>query len=494
MTAMESKQPDKSSYENHPNDSHPIDFPRARTVSRREFLKLAGVAGLVAGAGTTLGGLLSACGGATTTTTAGGGTGSTAAQGSTTVTAGAETGPPIKIGFVTPKTGALAAFGSADGYTVDRFNEFVGNGKVLGDGKLHPITVEVRDTQSDATRASQVAGELIGAGIDVMCVASSPDTVNPVADQCEGNGVPCFCTDDPWQAFIFARQGAMDKAFKWTYLFFFGVEDFVANYQNVWVALETNKVMGGMWPNDADGQTFADPKTGLPPLIQQKGFKLVDPGRWQPGTEDFTAEIQKFKKEDCQVLAGVFSPPDFTNFWKQCFQQSWFPKIATIDKAILFPQSVEALGPIATGLTSSLWWSPSRPFKSYLVGDTCQQWADEFTKRTNMQWTQPLMHIVAFEMAYWALQHAADPTDKESVIQAVSNMKFDSLGGPIDFTAPVTPEPKPGQSRVHPNVYKSPVCAGQWVKGTKYMFDFVVVDNTAAPNVPVERKLQPIGA
>ena len=73
-------------------------------------------------------------------------------------------------------------------------------------------------------------------------------------------------------------------------------------------------------------------------------------------------------------------------------------------------------------------------------------------------------------------------------------MKFDSIGGPMDFSAPVTASPTPGQGHVHPNVYKSPVCAGQWVKGTKYMFDYVVVDNTAAPNVPVERKLQPIGA
>ncbi|MBC7292714.1 MAG: hypothetical protein H5T84_01180, partial [Thermoleophilia bacterium] len=74
---MESKQPDKSN-DNHLNDSHPLDFPGKRTVSRREFLKLAGVAGLAVSAGATLGGLFSGCGGTTTTTAAGGGTESTA--------------------------------------------------------------------------------------------------------------------------------------------------------------------------------------------------------------------------------------------------------------------------------------------------------------------------------------------------------------------------------------------------------------------------------
>ena len=474
---------------------------QGKKVSRREFLKIAGIAGAVVGAGAGLGGLVAACGGTTTSTTAAttattssATTATTAGGVTTTVSAAPEAGAEIKIGFITPKTGGLAAFGSADSYTVDRFTEWVGDGQVLGDNKKHAITVNVQDSQSDSSRAGTVAGDLIGSGINIMCVASAPDTVNPVADQCEANGVPCVCTDDPWQAFIFARKGTMTTAFKWTYLYFFGVEDFVANYQKVWVKLDTNKIMGGMWPNDADGLTFADAKTGLPPLIAADGFKLIDAGRWQDGTEDFTAEISKFKTAGCEVLAGVFNPPDFTNFWKQCFQQGWHPKIATIDKAILFPQSVEAIGSIATGLTSAAWWSPSRPFKSYFTGETCQQWADEFTKRTNNQWTQPLMHVVTFEMATWALQHATDPTSKDSILQAITTMKFDSIGGSMDFSAPVTAQPTPGQGHVHPNVYKSPVCAGQWVKGTKYQFDYKIVDNTAAPDVPIDQPLQAIGA
>jgi len=51
-----------------------------RPVSRREFLKYAGVAGAIVGAGGGLGGLLAACGDdETTTTTAGGETTTTAA-------------------------------------------------------------------------------------------------------------------------------------------------------------------------------------------------------------------------------------------------------------------------------------------------------------------------------------------------------------------------------------------------------------------------------
>lgn len=461
---------------------------QGKQVSRREFMKLAGIAGAAVGMGAGLGGLVAACGGTTTTTTTAPAstTSTSVAASTTTVTAAPETGAEIKIGFITPKTGGLASFGVPDGYTVDRVTAWIGDGQVLGDSKKHPITISVQDSQSDTARVGQVAGTLIGDGIDIMCVASGPDTVNPTAAQCEANGVPMVATDDPWEAFI--GSAPTGGVFKWCYLYFFGVEDIVADYVSVWSAISTNKVMGAMWPNDADGAAFSDPKTGFPPVITGAGFKLIDAGRWQDGTEDFTAEISKFKSAGCEVLSGVFNPPDFTNFWKQCKQQGWSPKIATIDKAILFPQSIEALGPppIGIGLISGDWWDPKRPWKSYLTGDTCQQWADDYSTKTGQQWTQPLMHVVTFEMAIWALQHATDPTSKDAILAAIKQMKFTSIGGDMDFSAPVPATTTVGQNHVHPNVYKSPACAGQWVKGTTNQYDYVVVNNTAAPMVLVE--------
>ena len=76
-----------------------------------------------------------------------------------------------------------------------------------------------------------------------------------------------------------------------------------------------------------------------------------------------------------QRLDEAFFATKDTNFWKQAKQQGWYPTIATVDKAILFPEAIEALGapPIGVGLISGDWWSPTRPFKSYLTGETCQQ-------------------------------------------------------------------------------------------------------------------------
>jgi oligopeptide transport system substrate-binding protein len=62
-------------------------MPDEKNLSRRQFLKYAGVAGAVIGAGGGLGGLLAACGSGATTTTAGASTTTTAAGGGTTTTA-----------------------------------------------------------------------------------------------------------------------------------------------------------------------------------------------------------------------------------------------------------------------------------------------------------------------------------------------------------------------------------------------------------------------
>ena len=92
-----------------------------------------------------------------------------------------------------------------------------------------------------------------------------------------------------------------------------------------------------MWPNDADGLGWANPKTGQPPLLKAAGYKFVDGGRFQDGTQDYTPQISKFKSAGCQILSGVFIPPDFVNFWKQSYQQGFKPKVASVGKALLFP-------------------------------------------------------------------------------------------------------------------------------------------------------------
>jgi branched-chain amino acid transport system substrate-binding protein len=480
------------------NGASPI--PDARALSRRDFLRIAGLSGATITLAGGLGGLVAACGGtAATTTTAGPTTtaavSTTTAAGpattgaSTTASAGAETGREIKVGFVSPLTGAIALFGVPDQYCAGRWKEAVANGLVCGDGKNHPISILVRDSQSDSNRAAQVGGDLItNDKVDVIMAASTNDTVTPVAAQAEALGCPMFSNDAPWQAYYLSRNPPAE-GFKWTWHAFWGLEDIEGTFVSMWESMQTNKKVAGMWPNDADGNAWADPKIGFPGVLPPLGYTVVYAGGYQNGTEDFTAIITNIKKAGCDILTGVPIPPDFPVMWNQMLQQGYKPPVATVGKALLFPLGLEAIGPTGYGLSTEIWWTPRHPFKSSLTGETCQQFADDFESRTGLQWTQPLLHYGVFEVVVDALKRCQNVDDKEAVVGAISSTKIETIGGPIDFTSPVDP------NSLHPvpNVYRTPLAGGQWVKGTgKWPFELAIVDNKQAPMVATEAKLLPI--
>ncbi|MEE8433997.1 MAG: ABC transporter substrate-binding protein, partial [bacterium] len=214
-------------------------------------------------------------------------------------------GRTIRIGHVSPKTGPVAAFAEADDFIEQGIRKAVGKGIRIG-GTVHPIEIITKDSQSNPNRAAEVAAKLILSDkIDLMVAAGTPDNVNPVSDQCELNEVPCISTNAPWQAYFFGRGGKPPTGFEWTYHFFWGLEDVIGAFTNMWNTLDTNRVVGGMFSNDVDGNAWGDPKHGMPAALKPLGFKLIDPGRYQPLSEDYTAQIFAFKKAKVEILTGV---------------------------------------------------------------------------------------------------------------------------------------------------------------------------------------------
>ena len=331
-----------------------------RSVSRREFLKIAGLAGATVGVGAGLGGLLAACGGEAETTTTAGGTGTTAPGGTgTTVVDAVELGEEVKAGYVIPITGNMAAFGVAASWHIDYFNKNIWkDGLVMGDGKKHKFTVIAQDMQSDSNRAAQVAGDLIqNAGVQLMGASASAANVVPVRDTCEAMECPCVtydCPGDAWNA------GQPEGGYKWSWHTWFIFKDLAANFIAMWDMIPTNKKVGGLYPNDADGQAFSG---GLPAAFQAMGYSYVDPGRYENNTEDYTAIISKFRSEGVEIVNGVPTPPDFSNFWKQAVQQGFRPKISTEAKAMLFPDGVNALGELGDGQTVECWFHNTYPVR-----------------------------------------------------------------------------------------------------------------------------------
>lgn len=396
----------------------------------------------------------------------------------------AQGGDTLRVGFISPRTGPLGSFGEADGHILDLARKALAGGITVG-GKKYTVEILDRDTQSDPARASQLAKTLINNDkIDMMLAISTPEVVNPVSDACEAAGVPCLGTVIPWEAFYFGR-GAKPGApspFKWTYLFSFGVADFVTSYISQWSMVPNNKKVAALLPNDADGNAI---RAAMLPELQKAGFTVVDGGPYETGTTDFSAQIQKFKTEKCEILCTFPIPPDFATFWRQAAQQGLTKtmKIVQTAKTGLFASTIEVLGPIGLNISVSAYWHKDFPYKSTLTGLSGQQLADSYEAASKKQWTQQLGATLSLlDVGVEALKASSNPKDKAAVAKAISTLKTTTMMGKIDFTkGPV------------PNVSSTAMIGAQWVKaaaGSKHKLDYVVTENAGDKTVPVAVKLK----
>jgi branched-chain amino acid transport system substrate-binding protein len=413
-----------------------------KDVTRRQFIKIVGAAGIAAG-GASLFPRIS----------------------------GAAGRDHILIGHPAPITGPIAAFGEtslwADEEAVSVINR---DGGILISGKKLPVRVKSMDTESNPTKAAEVATKLILQDkVDLMVVLHTPDTVNPVGAICERYEVPCISSVAPIEPWLTGGP------YKWTFHYFWDLGQIITVFTGMWneFADKTTKVVGGFWPNDPDGTVWAQE---FGKKLNSMGYKVVDVGRFPYGMQDFSGFISTWKKEKVDILTGVPIPPDWATCWRQCHQQGFIPKFATIGKACLFPAAVEAIGGnLPEGLTTEVWWTPYHPFVDSLTGASCQQLADAWTRKTKREWTQPLgFDWAAFEIAADVLKRAGS-LDKNKIREALVNTNLSTVVGHIKFN--------------DKNFSLTPLVGGQWVKGKKWPWELQIVYNKEAPYIPTTGKL-----
>ncbi|WP_299932985.1 ABC transporter substrate-binding protein [uncultured Pelagimonas sp.] len=390
--------------------------------------------------------------------------------------------PTLRIGHVSPRTGPLAGFAEADDYVISGIEKALAGG-LQNNGKSWNVEIISKDSQSNPNRAAEVAADLIlGDEVDIIVAASTPDTVNPVADQAEINEVPCITTDCPWQPYFFGRNGVPGEGFASTYHFFWGLEDVIGSFLDMWGQAGVAKSVGGLFPNDADGNAWGHPELGLPKPLAEAGYNLVDPGRYQPLSDDFSNYIAAFKEADCEIVTGNMIAPDFATFWAQAAQQGFNPKIVTIGKALLFPSVIASLGERGDGLSSEVWWSPNHPFSSSLSGASSKEVAEGYSAASGRPWTQPIgFKHALFEVVADVAKRAEDLENPEAIVAAINGTNLDTIVGNVNWAnGPIN------------NVTKTPLVAGQWQKDGDAM-DLKIVANSAAPNIPLTGELKLLG-
>lgn len=387
----------------------------------------------------------------------------------------------IKIGQVTTKSGALAEFAESEDFIMRGVHKALANGVTIA-GRNHQVQIIVKDSRSDPNRAAEVTSELIKSNkVDLVLASHTSDTTVPVADLCEINSVPCLTNDTPMDNWFFGRRGNPAKPFQWTYHFFWGMENLGAVFMGLWNNIPTNKVVAAIWFNDNDGMGAADPQRGFPPALKANGFKLIDPGRLELQTNDYSRVISMFKEGKAEIFTGVIPPPQFATFWSQAAQQGFKPKICTPAKPALFPAGINALGARGLNITTEVIWSASHPFKSSLTGQSAAQLCEQWERETGRQWTQPLgyQHSL-YEVAIEALKHAKSDSP-EAIRDSLRDTHYSTIVGPVAFNDPMIP-----------NISRTPLVGGQWIKGKKFQYDLAVVYNETYKGIPKTADMRPI--
>ena len=330
----------------------------------------------------------------------------------------------IKVGHVSPRTGPMAGFAEADDFIIGQIRDILKPGLKIN-GKTYAVEIITKDSQTNESRAAEVATELILKDkVDLITAASGSINCNPIANVAELNGVPCVTTDDPWESYYYGRNPPKE-GFEWTYHFFWGLAEVLQSFIGLWNTQQTNKVVGMLFNTALDDTSWHN---AFGPAIKAAGYTVVDPGQFPAFGNDFTAQIGAFKNAGVEIVTGNLYTPDFATFWTQCAQQGYRPKIVTLGKAFLFPSAIESLGDSANGVTAEVWCSPHHPYKSSLTGESCADLTAKYETATKRPWTQPIFFKHAlFEVVIDILKRTSDVKSPDAILAAIKATNLDTI-------------------------------------------------------------------
>jgi branched-chain amino acid transport system substrate-binding protein len=386
---------------------------------------------------------------------------------------------PIRVGIVLPLSGPFSLFAEHLPFAMEQVKRATQNMVKVG-GTPRPVEFLIKDSQSSSNRASQVTLELILSDkVDVVVASGTPETTNPVADQCELNGMPCLTTEAPLEPYFFGRKGDPTKGFQWTNHFYFSGTQSGGAILAIFDQVQTNRVVGALWPNDSDGNTFSQI---YPKILAERGLKLSDPGRFDMPLATYSAAVAKFKADNAELVFGVIPPPEFTTFYNEAIQQNFTPKVLYAGKTSAFPVALQSFGDHAHGLVTEVPWGPQFPYVSPITGQSAAEVVDAYQKSSGRQWNSQLGYKFAmFEVLLAGLARVENLDDPASVQAAMSSISTDSIVGRVDFS-----------KGPFPNTSVTPIAGGQWLKGTDFPLRLVITENSFAPDVKVEAATLPM--
>ena len=243
-------------------------------------------------------------------------------------------------------------------------------------------------------------------------------------------------------------------------------------------------MVGGLFPNDADGNAWGDPKRGLPPAAGQGRLQAASiPAATSSMNNDFTSQISAFKSgrrrdrhrqhdparlRDLLVAGGAAGLQAEDRHHRQGAAVPIGDRLAR--RARQRPHDARSGG------RRTIRSSPASPARAR------DELTDAYIKATNRPWTQPIgFQHALFEVAIDVLKRAQNLGDPKSILDAIVADQLQSIVGPVHWTGAA------GEERHQDAARRRPMAAqGRQVRARHHR------KTRPRRKIPVGGKLEPI--
>jgi branched-chain amino acid transport system substrate-binding protein len=332
----------------------------------------------------------------------------------------------IKIGAPLALTGSLADEGKKQAIAYNMFVKRVNAaGGISVGGKKAKVVLVTYDYQSDGKRAQQLAEKLITSDrVHVVMAPFGSGHAKIVAGVAERYGVPVIAS-------AASSESVYDQGFK----NLFGtlapnaglVDAMITYFMKERPAVKKVAILGR---DDVFPRAMADE---LKTKAAKAGLQVVYAEYYPVSTLDHSAALSKIKSLSPDWIYITGYSQDLILARKQMRDLGLTAPIVTMITGPAYREFIDALGPLANGITSVTWWHHTTTYKSDDIWGSTQAFYQEFKAQEK---SDPDYVHASSAAALVAVQKAieqAGSLDPKRIRDALASLDIMTFYGPIKF-------------------------------------------------------------
>ncbi len=343
-----------------------------------------------------------------------------------TLVTGSAQAQTIKIGAPLALTGGLADEGKKQQIAYDMWLKRVNaQGGISVGGKKMRVEIIQYDYQTNEQRVQQLAEKLIvDDKVDFLLAPFGSGHTKVVAGVAERYGVP-----------VLATSASSESIFNQGYKYLFGtlapnggsIDNLLAAVTKQFPKVKKVAILGR---EDVFPKSMA---TIMDDSAKKAGLQVVSMEFYPVGALDLATPIAKIKSLNPDWIYITGYSKDLVLARKQMADLNLKAPVVTMITGPVYREYIDAVGPLAEGITSATWWYHGAQFKGDDPWGSTKAFYDEFVAREKADPDYVHASSAACLVALQKAIEKAGTIDKAKVRDALASLDIMTFYGPIKF-------------------------------------------------------------